>query len=70
MKKLIAFAINLCLIVSLLIPMSTARGMGEQLVNISQGQDNLSSGLFRTRVQAEQAYDFTRLQKMDIQILE
>jgi len=70
MKKLITFAINFCLIVSLLIPMSTVQGMGEQLVNITQGQDNIVSGLFRTRVQVEQIYDLTRLQKMEIQILE
>lgn len=65
MKKFLFYFVNICLILSLLIPSGLAQGMK----NLEAGPV-ASSGLFRTRVTIDQPYDLTRLQDLGIKILE
>jgi hypothetical protein len=65
MKKFLFYVVNICLIVSLLIP----SGLVEGMKNLAS-DPAASSGLYRTRVTIDQPYDLTRLQDLGIKILE
>ena len=65
MKKFLFYVVNICLIVSLLIP----SGLVEGTKNLAL-DPVASSGLYRTRVTIDQPYDLTRLQDLGIKILE
>lgn len=65
MKKLLFYVVNICLIVSLLIPSGLVQGMMKLASSPIE-----SSGLYRTRVTIDQPYDLTRLQDLGIKILD
>lgn len=65
MKKFLFYVVNICLVLSLLIP----SGLVEGMMNLEAGPVR-SSGLYRTRVTIDQPYDLTRLQDLGIKILE
>lgn len=65
MKKFLFYVVNICLIVSLLIP----SGLVEGMMNLEAGP-LASSGLYRTLVTIDQAYDLTRLNDLNIKILD
>ena len=65
MKKFLFYVVNICLIISLIIPSGLVQGM------MDLASDPVaSSGLYRTRVTIDQPYDLTRLQDLGIKILE
>ena len=65
MKKFLFYVVNICLIVSLLIP----SGLVEGMMNLEAGPGT-NSGLYRTYVTIDQPYDLTRLQDLGIKILD
>lgn len=69
MKKFFSFALNLCVLFSMLIPAGSVEGMAERTSNRMDTVDT-GSGLFRTEVVIEQAYDLTRLDQLGVKVLE
>lgn len=67
MKKLISLAINICIMISLLIPYGAVEAMGSYA---AKNQEAAGTDLFRASLQIKQAYDFTRLETKNIKILE
>lgn len=69
MKKLFNLALNVCILVSMLIPAGVAEGMASRASTMWLDSVESGSGLFRTTVTIEQPYDLTRLEKMGVKIL-
>lgn len=68
MKKLLNWVINTCIIVLMIIP-SGFSGSLLTSVKAATVPENTNSGMFRTTIQLEQAYDLTRLTKLDVVVL-
>jgi len=68
MKKLLNWAINVCMIVSMIIPAGFS-GKTFNSAKAASVPEVKSSGMFRTTIQLEQAYDLTRLNKLDVVVL-
>jgi len=68
MKKLLNWVINTCIVLSIIIPSGFS---GNMLIsaNASNVPEITSTGMFRTTIQLEQAYDLTRLTKLDAVVL-
>lgn len=68
MKKIVYWVINICIIVSMIIP----SGFSESLLSSAKAATVpviTNSGMFRTTIQLKQAYDLTRLNKLDVVVL-
>ena len=68
MKKLLNWVINTCIIVSMIIPSGFSGSMLTS-VKAAATPETTNSGMFRTTIQLEQAYDLTRLNKLDVVVL-
>jgi hypothetical protein len=68
MKKLLNWVINTCIILSMIIPSGFS---GNMLIsaNASNVREITNTGMFRTTIQLDQAYDLTRLNKLDVVVL-
>jgi hypothetical protein len=68
MKKLLNWVINTCIIVSMIIPSGFS---GNMLISVKAATipETTNSGMFRTTIQLEQAYDLNRLNKLDVVVL-
>lgn len=68
MKKLLNWVINTCIIVSMIVPSGFS---GSMLTSVKAAATprTTNSGMYRTTIQLEQAYDLTRLTKLDVVVL-
>lgn len=69
MKKLINCMVNVCIIVSMIIPMGFSGNSQTNVKSASNIPETTPTGLFRTTIQLGQAYDLTRLSKLDVIVL-
>ncbi len=68
MKKFATISIHICIVVSMLLPISIVQGFANQIDQLFEPQP-VSSGLFRTEVRIDQPYDLNRLEEMGVEIL-